>query len=388
MPLIQDFYAVIYGRTSFDYLLHFNTHVLMMNYLHFVSSGFCDDLLLTLIPTLPLQRPHAVYGASSVFCCCCLLSLLKALAAHIFGRNWLWFFPSTPQPGKMSLEQYEFYTVLSLDAKRSVDDLGYYDPLSHGYAGAYISLRVSRHAAVERAEQFFGAYINPASHAMLEITFTSLGAAYFLMRDTGPEYKYQSTLHRQTYSKHDKRNYEAWHFNEKLYLSQSDVAGNVLLTSKWVEMGTWSFMQQAIAASFQSSMSNMSEQQFVFYTVVSVDVKQHIVQVGYYDPAVFNGVGSYIGLRGTPEEAVERAQHNYEQQYDPLALSMLEITFTALGAAHYGMLCAGQSFAFQSALHRQTYGKDNKKNWNVWHFNGMLPLTKNGLISTKWLDVK
>ena len=135
----------------------------------------------------------------------------------------------------MSLKEYVFYTVMSLDAKRSVEDRGYYEPLSHGYAGAYISLRVSRDAAVIRAEQFFDAHIDPASYAMLEITFTTHGAAHYCMQGAGVEYNHASILDRQTYGKKDQTNYDAWHFNGKLYLTAEDDAGNVLMSSKWVD---------------------------------------------------------------------------------------------------------------------------------------------------------
>ena len=145
-------------------------------------------------------------------------------------------------------------------------------------------------------------------------------------------------------------------------------------------------MQLAIAPSFQSSISNMSLKQYVFYTVMHSDVKQNIVDLEYYDPTVFSGVGSYIGLRRT------RAQHVYDRHYDPKTYAMLEITFSTLGVARYCMECAGPHFGYESILQRKTYGEYDKTNYNVWHFNGRLPLAErddvdNYLITTKWLDL-
>ena len=136
----------------------------------------------------------------------------------------------------------------------------------------------------------------------------------------------------------------------------------------------------------------MSLKQYVFYTVMHSDVKQNVVDLGYYDPTVFSGVGSYIGLRRTAWEAVERAQYVYDRQYDPKSYAMLKITFTTHGAARYCMECAGPHYGNESVLQRKTYGKYDKTNYNVWHFNGRLSLKErddadNFLITSSWLDL-
>ncbi len=96
----------------------------------------------------------------------------------------------------------------------------------------------------------------------------------------------------------------------------------------------------------------------------------------------------YVGLRGSPDEAMQRAveQTPPGTVVDKENFVILEVNFSEVGFFHYGTLPSGSGYYFQPFLLKMIYYKDKDTDWNVWHFNKDLPLTETGIDGTDWIS--
>ena len=88
--------------------------------------------------------------------------------------------------------------------------------------------------AVERAMKISGSF-NKDTHVVLEITFSPLGLAHYTNIVLGPEYRFQPMLQKMSY-RPDGIDWNVWHFYGDLPLQASDEQGNVLITSRIMEI--------------------------------------------------------------------------------------------------------------------------------------------------------
>ena len=72
------------------------------------------------------------------------------------------------------------------------------------------------------------------THVVLEITFTPLGLAHYAKICQGYDYGFQPMLQKRTYP--DATDWKVWHFHGDLPLQASDEQGNVLITSRLMEI--------------------------------------------------------------------------------------------------------------------------------------------------------
>ena len=96
-----------------------------------------------------------------------------------------------------------------------------------------IGLRENVVDAVERTTKISGP-ISKDTHVVLEITFTPLGLAHYAIVITASDYGFQPMLQKKTYR--DAKDWKVWHFHGDLPLQASDEQGNVLITSKLMEI--------------------------------------------------------------------------------------------------------------------------------------------------------
>ena len=102
----------------------------------------------------------------------------------------------------------------------------------------------------------------------------------------------------------------------------------------------------------------------------------------------------YIGLRVSPDEAMDRAKVIFKgSPVDKSTHFILQIDFSEAGVAHYSFLSTGSDHFFATVLEKKTYYSDAVTDWNVWRFNQDLPLEASGsagevLISTRWLQIE
>ena len=103
-----------------------------------------------------------------------------------------------------------------------------------------------------------------------------------------------------------------------------------------------------------------------------------------------------IGLREDKDEALAREIKVYEKEdrgpVNKETHLICEITFTALGFAHYGMKATGHDYSFQPMLAKQKYPVYEEKDYKVWYFHGDLPLDAedtagNVLVRTVWHEI-
>ena len=96
-----------------------------------------------------------------------------------------------------------------------------------------IGLRETLADAVDRTVKTEG-YFDKEKHVVLEITFTPMGVAYYTKTCQGLDYKFQPMLVKQSYR--DGQDWKAWHFHGDLPLQASDLEGNVLITTRLMEV--------------------------------------------------------------------------------------------------------------------------------------------------------
>ena len=98
----------------------------------------------------------------------------------------------------------------------------------------------------------------------------------------------------------------------------------------------------------------------------------------------------YIGFRQRVQDATDRAgQVGFEASKSSHV--MLEVSFSPLGFAYYGVTCEGPSQSYTPVLHKVVHKwvSDDKC---IWHFHRDLPLSLgdssgNPLVSTQWLEI-
>jgi hypothetical protein len=96
-----------------------------------------------------------------------------------------------------------------------------------------IGLRENLADAVERTTRTSGP-INKDTHVVLEITFSPLGLSHYAKICKGPDYRFQPMLQKITYR--DATDWKAWHFHGDLPMQASDDQGNVLITTRVMEI--------------------------------------------------------------------------------------------------------------------------------------------------------
>jgi hypothetical protein len=103
--------------------------------------------------------------------------------------------------------------------------------LLHG--AQYIGLRQRLEDAVARAIKVGGA-CNKNSHGVLEVTFTPLGLAHYTTTCADSSYFYKPLLHKMEYW--DSTDWQVWHFLTELPLQASDMQGNLLIATRWLDI--------------------------------------------------------------------------------------------------------------------------------------------------------
>jgi hypothetical protein len=96
-----------------------------------------------------------------------------------------------------------------------------------------MGLRENLADAVERTTKIFGP-MHKDTHGVLEITFTPLGLGHYGKICQGLDYRFQPMLQKSTYR--DATDWKVWHFHGDLPLKASDEHGNVLITTRPMEI--------------------------------------------------------------------------------------------------------------------------------------------------------
>jgi hypothetical protein len=97
----------------------------------------------------------------------------------------------------------------------------------------HIGLRENFADAVERTIWIFGS-MNKDTHGVLEITFTPFGLAHYGKICQGFDYRFQPMLQKSMYR--DATDWKVWHFHGDLPLQACDEQGNVLITTRLMEI--------------------------------------------------------------------------------------------------------------------------------------------------------
>ena len=96
------------------------------------------------------------------------------------------------------------------------------------------------------------------------------------------------------------------------------------------------------------------------------------------------GNHDYVGLRESPEGALERAGQVFKDPITKAGYVIMKVTFSVEGVCHYTVTTSAEH-KFASMALRKTC-KDGV-DWKVLHFNGNLPLA-NGLICTEVPEIE
>ena len=140
-------------------------------------------------------------------------------------------FPITVVPG--SPEGLRLYKVEAVTEMTHIVPDGTLRLQGTGPEQWKIGLRETLVDAVERTTKISGP-ISKDTHVVLEITFTPLGLAHYAKIYQGCDYGFQPMLQKKTYR--DATDWKAWHFHGDLPLQASDEQGNVLITSRLMEI--------------------------------------------------------------------------------------------------------------------------------------------------------
>ena len=97
----------------------------------------------------------------------------------------------------------------------------------------HIGLRQRLEDAVDR-ETRVNASCDKHSHVVLQVTFTPLGLAYYARTCAGSEGKFKPILHKMEYAGHT--DWQVWHFLADLPLSATDLQGNLLISTEWLDI--------------------------------------------------------------------------------------------------------------------------------------------------------
>ena len=97
----------------------------------------------------------------------------------------------------------------------------------------HIGLRERMEDAVDRAIKVEG-HISKESHLILRVEFSALGFAHFGTTCQGASFQFLPALHKKSYQ--GATDWGVWHLLCDLPLSLSDVMGNPLVSSQWMEI--------------------------------------------------------------------------------------------------------------------------------------------------------
>ena len=97
-----------------------------------------------------------------------------------------------------------------------------------------IGLRENLSDAIER-ESKCGGLVSKDTHIVLEIVFSPVGIAYYTTQCQGSIYDFQPTLRKMSYRR-DTTDWKVWHFQGELPLEAHDEQGNLLVTSRIMEI--------------------------------------------------------------------------------------------------------------------------------------------------------
>ena len=96
-----------------------------------------------------------------------------------------------------------------------------------------VGLRENLADAIER-ESKIGGSVSKHTHLVLEIRFSSLGVAHYTTLCKGADYGFQTTLQKMSYR--GDTDFKVWHFHADLPLQAYDEQGNLLVTSRLMEI--------------------------------------------------------------------------------------------------------------------------------------------------------
>ena len=138
-------------------------------------------------------------------------------------------------------------------------------------------------------------------------------------------------------------------------------------------------------------LRNVEEPGLDFYVAVFGDDRAIVDSTGVVKARQVSGSKNYIGLRESPEDALERGKQVYKGvEGVERQMLVLRVASSNAGLGHFTKKCAGPDHAFVSVLHKCVYPND-PHDWKVWHFEEDLPLslqTPEGvtLISSEWQE--
>ena len=133
----------------------------------------------------------------------------------------------------------------------------------------------------------------------------------------------------------------------------------------------------------------------VVYIAVPRELKEIVVDAKCCKVWYVSGHGKdYVGLRQRKEDAVERGRLIYHPTpVNKETHIFLKTTFTAAGFAKYGTESMPQH-NFVPKLSKKVYNTrpdETPYDWQVWHWNGDLPLAEREneqvLISSEWVEM-
>ena len=109
------------------------------------------------------------------------------------------------------------------------------------------------------------------------------------------------------------------------------------------------------------------------FLAVHKDDKEQCVRSGSVPTRYASPGNDIIGLRETPEAAIERYRLNFGKDVPKESLVILQLKFSAIGLSRFTVETCGPEHCFSSRLQKKTY-RDKEVDWKVWHFVGDLPL--------------
>jgi hypothetical protein len=101
----------------------------------------------------------------------------------------------------------------------------------------YIGLRVGAVEAMDRAKVIFkGSPVDKSTHFILQIDFSEAGFAHDSFLSTGSDHFFATVLEKMTYYSDAVTDWNVWHFNQDLPLEASGSAGEVLISTRWLQI--------------------------------------------------------------------------------------------------------------------------------------------------------
>ena len=115
-------------------------------------------------------------------------------------------------------------------------------------------------------------------------------------------------------------------------------------------------------------MANVLQPLELYKVVAKTDIHRYIrgnllTRDGWY----------HIGLRQTPEQAIEREMH-MGQAFDKDDYAVLKVTFSVHGILHFATMAEDATYFFQPVFHKVLHSNSSVDK-GVWHFTRDLPLS-------------